>query len=100
MRRNTRRRIEDGRMNALNVVRELSAIVVLGVIAFVVWKVVRRAMGTRFGHPDVPTGTLWWEYERRFFPRKSEEQAPSLDMDAADQMDRGGDQCSRSESGE
>lgn len=87
-------------MNELSMVRELSAIVVLGVIAFVVWKAVRRAMGTRFGRSDVPTGTLWWEYERRFFPRRTEEQAPSLDLDVADQMDRGGDQCSRSESGE
>ncbi len=87
-------------MTALNVVRELSALVVLGVIAFVVWKVVRRAMGTRFGRPNVPTGSLWWDYERRFFPRKTEDQAPPLDLDEADIMDRGGDQCSHSESAE
>lgn len=62
----------------------LVPILVMAVILVGVGIVVRAVMGKRFGDPEIPSGTLWWSYERQIMRKLRQEQAEASDDKPAD----------------
>lgn len=62
----------------------LIPILVMAVILVGVWIVVRAVMGKRFGDPEIPSGTLWWSYEREIMHKLRRDQANVSDDEAAE----------------
>lgn len=62
----------------------LVPILVMAVILVGVWIVVRAVMGKRFGDPEIPSGTLWWSYERQIMRKLRQDQAEARDEKPAD----------------
>ncbi|MNU27054.1 hypothetical protein D3C71_154400 [compost metagenome] len=67
----------------------LIPILVMAVILVGVGIVVRAVMGKRFGNPEVPSGSLWWSFERIVMRKVEHDQARSSGLEPTEKtLDR------------